>query len=318
MLVTALGLSGLLLPRASAAESLRLSDGDELLGTTVLATWLNHARCVCDEALTATVDVTGLSSTGRVALVIGKSCVTSDDELSDACRVLWDERVGSAKSDREVSLGAEELAGGCADEETTLTLSLVYDADDADEWTALAEVDLGVDTNRPAAPRGAQVVAGEGLAEVAFSAGEDDDESDDLKYQVLCTAGSAAGLARPPKAAFDSAVERCGADGDAALVAANVCAEANTGSASVTVAGLDDGTTYTFSVVAIDAAGNPSKRVVVGDATPAPEEDFWERYKRSGGSASGCSTSGAPGAEACLLLVLAVALLRGSREGGRG
>lgn len=313
-LVTALVLTDLLLPFAASAESLELSDGDERLGTTDLATWLNRARCVCDEALTASVDVSGLATTGRVALVVGKSCLTSEEKISDSCRSLWGQRVGSGDAEREVSLSAEEVAGDCGAVETTLTLSLLYDADDEDVWTSLAELELGVDTRRPVAPEGSQVVAGEGLAEVAFSASDDDEETDTLRYQVLCTKGGAPGKSSPPSAAFDAASERCGEDGDVELVSANVCAAADEGTASVTVADLEDGERYVFSVVAIDAAGNPSTRVVVGEATPSPEEDLWERYQRSGGAATGCSTTGAPGVEALLLFGgLALVLRRRAR-----
>src|SRR5262249_39665714 len=90
--------------------------------------------------------------------------------------------------------------------------------------------------------------------------------------------------------------------------AADVCADAQEGTASVTVQDLTNGEAYSFWVVSIDEAKNASEPVLVGEATPAPEEDFWERYQRSGGSADGGGCTTLPGASSIDWLPYALTL----------
>lgn len=71
-----------------------------------------------------------------------------------------------------------------------------------------------------------------------------------------------------------------------------VCGETSATNREIVVKSLQNGTTYRFYLVAVDMSGNASEPVCVGEATPAAEEDFWERYRRSGGKARGCGLSG--------------------------
>ena len=64
-----------------------------------------------------------------------------------------------------------------------------------------------------------------------------------------------------------------------------ICSDKLTTEGSADIRGLSNGVAYRFWAVAVDDLGNASKPVELGDATPQPEEDLWERYKRSGGGA---------------------------------
>lgn len=293
-----LSLVGALIPATTGgvahAATLELREGDALLGDADRSTWLGWARCTCDAALELTVDLSGLTSGTVVAVVVGKSCLTSDAELDDDCTVLARSTVGS-KTSLVLDVGASTLADGCAGTETTRSIFAYVDPQDDDTFTAYASLSLGVDTERPTAPAKAALTPGEGLVEVAFAEGDEDDD-DVLEYQVLAVRADGQPVSSsPPDAAFTSAYDLCAADGaDALLAEAYVVSAASASTDSVTVTGLTNGVTYTFSVVAIDTFGNPSARTVLGDATPSAEEDFWERYKRSGGQAegAGCSATG--------------------------
>ncbi|MFO0725134.1 MAG: hypothetical protein U1E65_15240 [Myxococcota bacterium] len=309
----ALWLCLLALPaRLAAGDPIVLEDGETLLTADDRSHWLNRSRCLCGESLNITLDLSSFSDSGKLALVSGKSCLDSDKRISSSCRTLWS-GARDGKDSRTLSVSASEIAGGCDAQSTTLNLSLVSDPTDADQWTSAASLAIGVDTDPPPAPSASQVVAGEGLAEVAFSLSDD---SDIQKAQVLCQKSDGSpGLSSAKTAGFDSAFDRCGDSHDSGLTKADACAEAAEGSASVTVTGLANQTTYTFWVVSIDASGNASPRTEVGTVTPAPEEDFWERYQRSGGLAegTGCSASGGPGGSAVLSLVFWAFSRRGRR-----
>lgn len=66
-----------------------------------------------------------------------------------------------------------------------------------------------------------------------------------------------------------------------------VCSQTLTSAGSAEVGGLKNGVNYRFYVVAFDLHGNASSPVLLGEATPLLSEDLWERYKRSGGPATG-------------------------------
>ena len=278
--------AGLAALPASAAPIV-LREGDRLLTDAERLEWINVARCSCDSELTIALDLSSLAQTGNAALVAGKSCLTTENRISSSCRIVWDGTIDTETHTLKVT--ASELAGSCAATETKIDLTLFVDAEDEDVWTSATTMSIGVDTKPPSAPEKGDVVAGEGLAEVSFET----DEKKAVQHQVLCTtlAGGAV-LDDPPEAVFDSELERCG-QGDGLLAARFVCAEASDGTASVTVLGLTDHVAYRFAMVSVDDAGNPSSVTTIGEATPSPEQDFWERYQQGGGDAdgTGCQTA---------------------------
>lgn len=66
-----------------------------------------------------------------------------------------------------------------------------------------------------------------------------------------------------------------------------ICSSVNSGTGKATIQPLETGVTYQFWVVSFDEAQNVTDPVSLGTATPSPSEDLWERYKRSGGAATG-------------------------------
>ena len=66
-----------------------------------------------------------------------------------------------------------------------------------------------------------------------------------------------------------------------------VCSKRVTSPGTVRITGLKNNTAYAFYVVTIDKLKNPSSLLKLGTGTPVNEEDFWERYKRAGGTAQG-------------------------------
>ena len=66
-----------------------------------------------------------------------------------------------------------------------------------------------------------------------------------------------------------------------------ICSSVNSATGKVTIKPLENGVTYRFWVVSFDEAQNVTDPVSLGTATPSPTEDLWERYKRSGGAATG-------------------------------
>lgn len=85
-----------------------------------------------------------------------------------------------------------------------------------------------------------------------------------------------------------------------------------TNTRSVVVNGLENGTTYSVRVVALDAAGNESEASEPVDGTPVPSQGFWGNYKDAGGQdTGGCSAVGGLSASWALL---ALGLLRRRRS----
>ena len=66
-----------------------------------------------------------------------------------------------------------------------------------------------------------------------------------------------------------------------------VCSKRVTSPGTVRITGLKNNTAYAFYAVTIDKLKNPSSLLKLGTGTPVNEEDFWERYKRAGGTATG-------------------------------
>jgi hypothetical protein len=262
----------LALPAATLTQ-LVIADGERILTSTDLDRWLNVARCQCDVALELRAQ---LSGSGDLAIVSGDRCVASDRRIDDSCEVIWRGRAEEETPELRVSLAASEILGGtCEAEEGRRTIFVLADESGEDEWRELAELAIGVDTKPPDPPKGKEVIPGEGLVEVVFEAGKHTAPS----YQVLCRKKDGGrAIDPPPDAAFDDSCST-------STTAAAPCADATDGPSSTTVLGLQNGVAYDFWVVSIDDHENASEPVHVGDATPAAEEDLWERYKRSGGDA---------------------------------
>jgi hypothetical protein len=280
------GLLALVLPSLAGAQgvsNLHFEADGTTLSESDLADAMNLAGCRCGRALQVVFDFTHAGTEGGLRVLTGRGCVDDEGALDTTCRTLARLRLESADSAVTLSTDVDAVLGGCDADEGDDTLYVVADVDDQDVWTELASLAFPRDTDPPDAPTGGAVVAGETLAEVAYTL--DDDAETSTRYQVLCKADGEAVFTSPPTAAFTSAEDECGATGD--VKAAYVCAKATTGADSVTVTGLTDGVTYSFWVVAVDDAGNPSKAVAVGTATPAAEEDLFERYKAAGGVADG-------------------------------
>jgi hypothetical protein len=108
-------------------------------------------------------------------------------------------------------------------------------------------------------------------------------------YQVLC-------LPRPAQAST-AAYETCGLDssgtGSAVVTPSDqteVCsAEVSASKTSVRLAGLDNDTSYTVAVIAIDVSGGVSARSPQATATPQPTMGFFQKYQQDGGAAGGCA-----------------------------
>ena len=66
-----------------------------------------------------------------------------------------------------------------------------------------------------------------------------------------------------------------------------ICSKRVTSPGTVRITGLKNNTSYAFYAVTIDKLKNPSSLLSLGTGKPVNEEDFWERYKRAGGSAEG-------------------------------
>ncbi|MCB9555509.1 MAG: hypothetical protein H6707_05345 [Deltaproteobacteria bacterium] len=205
-----------------------------------------------------------------------------------------------------------------------------------------------VDTLPPNAPiKNAEPTAGEQLVSVGFSAAKDGESG--VKYQILCDPARASAASPYYEAAINlcgttsAALTSDGGTSDAApadagpsdatptdatsadarttvdsgtissgvasLAKAFVCSDPLSQAGTVTISGLVDGQLYNFYVVAIDTHRNASTPVFLGSATPASEEDLWERYKRSGGKAtSGCTVGSLTSGGLLLLLIVPLGL----------
>jgi len=273
--------------QAQSVSGLALEGEVSLQTEAAQKRYFNAAGCACARSVEVSFTLSSLGAEGELVVLSGKGCVDADGELDSACKVLGTSRLETSASVRTLSTDVAELLGGsCAASEGERTVFVAADVDDEGVYQTLASLAFAYDTAPPPAPDGDEAVAGEGLAEVVFSEDAEDIEDEvGLEYQVLCWAGGEAVFESPPTVAFLSAEDLCGRAGD--VREAFVCAEASAGASSVTVFDLVDGVTYDFAVVAVDPAGNPSDLVKVGKATPAPEEDLFERYRAAGGAADG-------------------------------
>jgi hypothetical protein len=266
---------------AVTVSKIQISDGGRILTDAEVKTFINAARCACDANFEIQFDVTSIDEDGSLVVAHGKRCIDSESRLSDSCDVLWRGDLSGLQI-VELEVAASEVAD-CTGDSSTDSVIVLADPNDEDIWQELATLELPVDTEPPPAPENAKTLGGEELAEVVFERPKSEEK---IQYQVLCERSGEPVLDDPPDAAFVSAKDLCGGE-PAVLSERFVCAEASGGTDSVTVLGLENGQTYQFYAITVDAFGNASELARAGEATPSPELDLWEVYKKNGGHADG-------------------------------
>jgi hypothetical protein len=261
-------------------SKIQLAEDGRILTDAEIKTFINAARCSCDASFEIQFDVTTAGEEGDLVIALGERCIDSEKRLSDSCTIL--ERIDLTDL-RSVELTVKTTEVATCNDSNSDSLVVLADPTDEDLWMELTSLELPSDTEAPSPPLKPKVLAGEGLAEVMF---EKSETKEKVEYQVLCEKAGEPVLADPPAAGFISAQDLCSA-GEDVVAKKFVCAAASAETDSVTVLGLENGATYRFHVVAIDPFGNPSSAVLAGEATPAPELDFWEVYQKGGGHADG-------------------------------
>jgi len=309
-------------------------DGSSLraLGASDLGGFFNPHRCSCPDTITAQLQLTSVgqtdigSSTIAVSFFLGADCATSASSAScvSVGGPLTFSASQSAKSPTfNSSLVFQAAAGSSTVDCGALTSGATI------LWAVLAQDGVALSF---AMTLQLPVVATVVGAPTAVTAQPSDhgllvgwtppaDSSQVAGYQVLC-------LPRPAQAST-AAYESCGlasvGTGGAILTPADqtqLCsAEVSAGETSVRLAGLVNGTSYTVAVISIDASGGTSELSPQVQATPLPTIGFYEKYRQSGGAASGCTLSSHPGRAGltwmALVAVLVVALGRGPRRNRR-
>ena len=138
-------------------------------------------------------------------------------------------------------------------------------------------------------------------------------------YQVLCSPAASS----PPAAAFDTcagALPTGGTGPFASLDAAVICSElVGTGTHSVRVHGLHNGSVTQVAVVSIGDDGTASAPSELTEATPGPTLGFHEIYEDAGGTGmEGCAISeGVGGGDARWLVTIVVGIVIVSSLHGR-
>jgi hypothetical protein len=301
------------------------------LDASEIKVFFNPHRCNCPDTITAVLQLTSSgqtdigSSTISVNFLLGPSCATSTTSAS--CVSVGQRSFSASQSATaptfDSNLVFQTAAGSSTVACTSLTSgSTVLWAVLAQDGTALSftpSVVLPVITTVVAAPTA--VTAQPADQGILVSWTPPADMSQVAGYQVLC-------LPRPASAST-AAYESCGLDsssvGSTVLTPADqtqVCsAEISAATTSVRLAGLVNGTSYTLAVISIDPGGGVSALSAQAQATPQATTGFYEKYKQSGGAASGCTLSPHPGRAGLLWMALVAALVvalgRGRRRRGR-
>jgi hypothetical protein len=321
----------------TGAQAAALSDSDFALalytsdGLALDASDLNGFfgphRCRCPDTLIAQLQLTSSGQTD-----IGSSTVSVNFLLGANC-------AGSASSTSCVSLGQVAFTASQSAASPTFSSSQVFQAATGSStvdcgnltagsttlWAVLAQNGVALSF---ALSMELPVIATVVPAPTAVSAQPADqgilvtwtppaDTSQVVGYQVLC-------LPRPARAST-ATYESCGLDssvtGSTIMTAADqteLCsAEISAPGTSVRLAGLENGTSYTVAVIAIDPSGGTSALSPQAQATPQPTIGFFEKYRESGGAATGCTLAPHAGRAGsrwlALLAALVFALGRGSR-----
>ncbi len=297
------------------------------LDSSDLSVLFNPHRCNCPDTITVQLQLTSSgqtdigNSTVSVNFLLGTSCATSTTSAScvSVGQATFSASQSASSPTFSSSLVFQSAAGTSTVDCTTLTPgSTTLWAVLAQNGTALSftpSLELPVITTVVAAPTAITALpANQGIL-VGWTPPAD--MSQVAGYQVLC-------LPRPASAST-AAYETCGlasnATGSAVLTPADetqVCsAEVSATATSVRLAGLVNDTTYTVAVVSIDPGGGVSALSPQAEAMPQPTIGFYEKYKLSGGAATGCTLlphSGRAGLPwMALLAALVLALGRSPR-----
>ena len=271
------------------------------LDASELSVFFNPHRCNCPDTITAQLQLTSSgqtdigSSTISVNFLLGPSCATS---TTSASCISVGQRSFSASQSATAPTFDSNLVFQAAAGSSTVDCA-TFTAGSTTLWAVLAQdgtalsftpsVALQVITTVVAAPTA--VTAQPADQGILVSWTPPADMTQVAGYQVLC-------LPRPASAST-AAYESCGlasnATGSAVLTAADetqVCsAEVSAAATSIRLAGLVNGTSYTVAVISIDPGGGVSALSSQAQATPQPTVGFYQKYKLSGGAATGCTLS---------------------------
>jgi hypothetical protein len=299
------------------------------LDASTLTGFFNSHRCLCPDTLTPTLQLTSSgqtnmsTSTVGVAFFLGAACATS----SASCVSLGSATFTASKSATPPTFDSGQVFKAAAGNSAVDCASLV--AGSTTLWAILTQDGVALPfTLALALPVTATVVA----APTAVTALPADqgllvswtppaDRSQVSGYQVLC-------LPRPAQAS-PAAYESCGLPSvgtDTTIITAadqsQVCSgKVSAATTSVRLSGLENGTSYTVAVIAIDQGGGISALSPPAVAIPQPTIGFFEKYKQDCGGANACTLSPHSGHAGpfwmALVGALVVALGRGRRRNRR-
>lgn len=298
-----------------------------VLDDTDLADYFGLARCQCAFAMLAEVDVgslSGVSADTEVEILGGSDCDSTDPGVRDNCVPLpsfsYDD---FAATSQEIALTLEDLLPGCTPRREEMGIYAIVDEGSDNTFEGVGFQKFKVDTTAPGAPTRPDQDPSPGDASVVVSwdAASGEDLGEGGGYQVFCTQGGAPVFAPGDfDAKYRTTLSECGS-GSAGTVADLdpdfLCSRLVAGE-SARIAPLQNGVSYEFHVVAVDAMHNASPVVALGSAIPELTEDFYERYVRAGGTAQGgfCAMGGAaPGLGTALGVLVALSLLSRRRGG---
>jgi hypothetical protein len=204
---------------------------------------------------------------------------------------------------------------GCIEDEGVSGVWMLIFGGDADETISHYDtVEVAYDTVSPPSPIDVEAGYGEGNVTVSWKAAGDNTE-DRAHFVVLCHSSDSE--IPPEDAGSDadahdiieedwvedvsgeeaSSGENCPPGGffegeefdpTDSLDLGYVCSEfLGSTTRKTSISGLRNGVRYKFAVVAFDEFRNPSPVSAVACAVPEEVDDFWEDYKKSGGSGEG-------------------------------
>jgi hypothetical protein len=285
------------------------------LSGSTLSGFFGPHRCACPDTLSVQLQLTSSgqtnlgNSTIGVSFFLGQNCLATTASCVQLGQVTFSAAVSATSPTFNSSL-VYASASGATSTCTALT------AGTTTLWAVLTQdgvplpfvptLDLSVITATVAAPTAvATQPSNQGLL---ISWTPPKDASLVAGYQVLCLPH--------PTTASTVGYETCGlttvtdatvlTTGDVDQVCSSVLPASAT---SVRLSGLDNGTTYTVAVVAIDPSGATSALSPVAQGTPVPTSGFMDRYKNAGGEATGCSLSKSHRTNALVLLAVVIVLL---------